>query len=184
MGIFYLRYIYFFTNVQFIFPAFHFPRHHLYFKNSPLCLNKNSHLNYPHSTQHDLSLLHLSHSLWLFPQQHLFRDDGQVTPSPLHPPAHYHRQDPGCGVLLTLCQFIFIASIGFLSHIRFSKSSPYLFHQAPLTEYLKHTSLFFLISVLNNKAFDFGVSQPFHTVFRSGSLLVSFLVGSLLFSRK
>jgi hypothetical protein len=46
------------------------------------------------------------------------------------------------------------------------------------------TALFFLISVANNKAFDWGISQPFNVVFRSSSLLISFLIGAYAFNNK
>jgi UDP-xylose/UDP-N-acetylglucosamine transporter B4 len=46
------------------------------------------------------------------------------------------------------------------------------------------TLIFFVVSAGVNKAFDFGVSQPFVIVFRSGSLLISFLVGLWLYKKK
>jgi len=46
------------------------------------------------------------------------------------------------------------------------------------------TLIFFVSSVASNKAFELGVSQPFNVIFRSLSLLVSFLLGMFWFNKQ
>ena len=47
----------------------------------------------------------------------------------------------------------------------------------PLSVYAKITAIFFLTSLLNNKALDFQISIPVHTVFRSSGLCATLLLG-------
>ena len=47
----------------------------------------------------------------------------------------------------------------------------------PLSVYAKITSIFFVTSLLNNKALDFQISIPVHTVFRSSGLCATLLLG-------
>eukprot|EP01091_Cochliopodium_minus_P007045 TRINITY_DN16986_c0_g1_i1.p1 TRINITY_DN16986_c0_g1~~TRINITY_DN16986_c0_g1_i1.p1 ORF type:complete len:395 (+),score=88.77 TRINITY_DN16986_c0_g1_i1:822-2006(+) len=89
------------------------------------------------------------------------------------------RKDPGAGPLLTLLQFSFISIEGFLQHFdlktfRFRKlTQPFWF-------YMLMTIIFFGVSFINNKAFDFNISQPLHMLFKSSSLISTFLMGLLL----
>jgi drug/metabolite transporter (DMT)-like permease len=90
--------------------------------------------------------------------------------------------DRGAGGLMTLFQFGFVSVLGLRRHVTLR---PFAFHhKAPLSAYLRLTFLFFAISFTNNKAFAWGISQPFNVVFRSASLLVSFLIGYFVFNKK
>lgn len=93
---------------------------------------------------------------------------------------HY---DKGAGGLMTLFQFIFVALSGLPAHLQLAPTVR-LHHKAPLSAYFRMTLLFFLISFANNKAFAWGISQPFNVVFRSSSLLISFLVGYFGFHQR
>jgi UDP-xylose/UDP-N-acetylglucosamine transporter B4 len=55
---------------------------------------------------------------------------------------------------------------------------------SPLWWYLLLTSIFWTLSILNNMAYDYEISQPLHMVFRSSSLAVSLLLGFLLFRKR
>eukprot|EP00164_Ancoracysta_twista_P002358 GFYU01003118.1.p1 GENE.GFYU01003118.1~~GFYU01003118.1.p1 ORF type:complete len:494 (-),score=104.06 GFYU01003118.1:38-1519(-) len=54
----------------------------------------------------------------------------------------------------------------------------------PLHYYMFLVSLFFLVSVVNNKALDYNISLPLHMVFRSGSLMASMVLGILILSKR
>lgn len=49
----------------------------------------------------------------------------------------------------------------------------------PLHVYLLQTLLFFCMSVLNNVAFNFRISQPVHVVVRSANLILTYVVGRI-----
>ena len=53
----------------------------------------------------------------------------------------------------------------------------------PMWFYAMMTTLFFTLSVINNKAFDFHISQPLHMVFRSSSLAASYVIGRFVFKQ-
>ncbi len=93
--------------------------------------------------------------------------------------------DKKSGALLTLLQFVFIALMSFRE-----QTSPKMFGlpwfkptDTPLWWYLLLTAIFFTLSVLNNMAYAFEISQPLHMVFRSSSLAVSLLLGFVLFRK-
>jgi hypothetical protein len=52
--------------------------------------------------------------------------------------------------------------------------------KVPFRLYAWQAVLFFAMSVLNNAAFLFNISQPVHVVIRSGNLVVTYLVGRLV----
>lgn len=54
----------------------------------------------------------------------------------------------------------------------------------PLKWYIIMTLFFAPMSFLNNKAFDFNITQPVHMVFRSSSLVVVCAVGALFYSKR
>lgn len=54
-------------------------------------------------------------------------------------------------------------------------------NKIPLWFYCVITAAFFGTSLLGNMAFSYGIIQPVHMVFRSGSLVMSFLLGKLFF---
>lgn len=95
--------------------------------------------------------------------------------------------DKASGQLLTLLQFGFIAAMS--CGPRVEKSSSIIGVQlkqttAPLWWYLALTSIFWTLSVLNNMAYDYEISQPLHMVFRSSSLAVSLLLGFVFFKKR
>ena len=47
----------------------------------------------------------------------------------------------------------------------------------PFRVYALQTVIFFGMSVLNNVAFNFRISQPVHVVVRSANLILTYLVG-------
>eukprot|EP00026_Physarum_polycephalum_P011923 Phypoly_transcript_12173.p1 GENE.Phypoly_transcript_12173~~Phypoly_transcript_12173.p1 ORF type:complete len:306 (+),score=38.62 Phypoly_transcript_12173:94-918(+) len=54
----------------------------------------------------------------------------------------------------------------------------------PITYYMVMVLIFFLVSVLNNKALAYKISLPFHMIFRSGSLLANMLMGVAIFRKR
>ena len=69
------------------------------------------------------------------------------------------QHDPGCGDLVTLAQFTFISLCSFPMNFNFSTFS-FRPRRIPLTQYISITALFFIVSILNNRAFQYGVSVP------------------------
>lgn len=88
------------------------------------------------------------------------------------------RQDPGSGGLVTFFQFAFIALVALARD-----ASALLRPRAPFRWHLLLTSLFFVLSIINNKVFVFGITPPLHMLFRSSTLVGSLVVG-LVFFRK
>lgn len=83
---------------------------------------------------------------------------------------------------MTFLQFFFIALEGFfplfnLKELRMEE------RKQPASFYLALTFIFFTLSYVNNWAYDFNISQPLHMVFRSCSLIASFLMG-IVFKEK
>lgn len=87
---------------------------------------------------------------------------------------------------MTAFQYLFIAALSAFPLIQIDDLGRWSFKRpsAPIFQYLKLTVISFVISVASNKVFDYGVTQPFSVVFRSLSLLVSFLVGTFIFKDK
>ena len=104
--------------------------------------------------------------------------------------------DPAAGGLLTLLQFalVSVASAPYgLAWRGFGGSGGLLrgllpLALRPLTVPLRHyagmTALFFSMSVLNNAAYNFNISQPMHMVFRSSSLMVTYVMGRAFFKKQ
>lgn len=65
--------------------------------------------------------------------------------------------DPACGPSLTLCQFLFIVVTLLPSNVNKQRVIPLWF-------YIISTAMFFIVSYLNNLAFNFHISQPVHMV--------------------
>ncbi|KAK9460194.1 UAA transporter [Lipomyces oligophaga] len=87
-------------------------------------------------------------------------------------------EHPQAGDLITLVQFLFVASEGYLHF--FSVSNPPLFLQPPHVPYRRYAiivTLFFLVSFLNNLVWRYHISVPVHIIFRSGGTLLSLVVG-------
>ncbi|RZC40589.1 UDP-xylose and UDP-N-acetylglucosamine transporter [Asbolus verrucosus] len=90
------------------------------------------------------------------------------------------KQDPGCGHLITVAQFLFIAIHGFIMTSKFGTVQP----KIPFKTYLILVVLFFLTSVINNWAFNFNIPVPLHMIFRSGSLIANMIMGILILKKK
>lgn len=96
-----------------------------------------------------------------------------------------------CGRLITLIQFIFIASEGLIRNIQFhnpikEKTFPISLkpRKAPLHKWILMVILFFVSSVLNNLVFEYHISIPIHIIFRSGSIIVNMLMSWLILKRR
>jgi len=87
--------------------------------------------------------------------------------------------DPGCGNVVTLCAFLFIAAEGFITTMKLGQKTP----QVPLTEWLKLVLFFFIVNVINNAIFKYQIAVPLYTVFRSGSLAASLMAEKIVMSR-
>lgn len=99
------------------------------------------------------------------------------------------RLDKGGGALMTLAQFLVVAILMLPLFLRFKDPETgsfriHLYSAAPMKEYALQAAIFFVSSVASNKAFELGVSQPFNVIFRSLSLLVSYIIGALWFGRR
>ena len=90
------------------------------------------------------------------------------------------KEDPNMANTMTFCQFLFIATILFVTFARFGSrplSVPPLYHVVMV-------SLFFLSNLVNNWVFKFQISLPLHMIFRSGSLIANMLLGVLLMHKR
>lgn len=88
-----------------------------------------------------------------------------------------------------MVQFVVIAILMFPFFVRFTDPvtgsfKPHMYSAAPMKEYVMMAAIFFVSSVAANKAFELGVSQPFNVIFRSLSLLVSYVIGAAWFGRR
>jgi hypothetical protein len=109
--------------------------------------------------------------------------------------------DPSAGGLMTFLQFVCVAALsaphgfawrgfggtrggGLLGALRGAlplRPRPLV---VPFKHYLGMTALFFSMSLLNNAAFAFHISQPLHMVFRSSSLMVTYALGRACFRKR
>ena len=93
---------------------------------------------------------------------------------------------------MTTAQFLFVSFIGLLRQLEINKDSS--FSEKPfislrrrvisLKLYLAYVSIFFTVSVLNNKALGYDIPMPFHMIFRSGSLVASLIMGFLILHKR
>ena len=81
--------------------------------------------------------------------------------------------DTGCGPLLTCLQTLFITVMS----LHWEKP------RTPLWFYALMTFIFWCISLLNNVAFDYHITQPIHMVARSSSLAASYVIGYCFFGQ-
>ena len=91
--------------------------------------------------------------------------------------------------MITLLQFIFISFVCVNGNISFYDSNTKKFRiksnmKAPFFEHLMMNIIFFVLSVGNNMAFEYGISQPFNVIFRSLSLLISLFIGVVAFNKR
>jgi UDP-xylose/UDP-N-acetylglucosamine transporter B4 len=89
------------------------------------------------------------------------------------------REDKGIGSFLTFFQLLFISLVSSVQlfdwrQLRFRRMV------IPFSVYAGMAFVFFVLSVINNMAFAFNISQPVHLTFRSGSLLSTLLIGLAL----
>eukprot|EP00455_Lapot_gusevi_P012287 TRINITY_DN1578_c0_g1_i1.p1 TRINITY_DN1578_c0_g1~~TRINITY_DN1578_c0_g1_i1.p1 ORF type:complete len:360 (-),score=46.60 TRINITY_DN1578_c0_g1_i1:84-1163(-) len=92
------------------------------------------------------------------------------------------RYDPNAGHLISFLQVLFVALGAFVfdSKCRLFSKTPTI----PLSNYLQLSVMFFVLSVLNNKALAFHISMPLHMIFRSASLVTTLLLGFIFFKNK
>jgi len=94
--------------------------------------------------------------------------------------SHY----PFAGSLITFFQFLLVSLYGLPKFIRLTPYPHFKRTRIPLTRYLVHVVLFYLINLLNNAAFAFKVPMPVHIIFRSGGLVVSICMGWLITGKR
>ena len=87
------------------------------------------------------------------------------------------------GVGLTFLQFLFIAAVSSLLTFDYKRLRLKRF-RLRLRDLIAVTCVFTLMSVLNNAAFNFNVSVPIHSVFRSSTLISNVAVGFLFFGER
>jgi len=85
-------------------------------------------------------------------------------------------RDKGSGSLITLAQFLFVACQGLASNLGTPRKIPLWLH-------CTLTCIYFMASIVNNMALNFGVSMPLHMVFRSSSLAASLCIGYMVFGK-
>jgi len=106
--------------------------------------------------------------------------------------------DAGAGNLITFAQFLFVSLEGLIANMeripspkgkKTRKNSNSFFpyrlkkRKIPLFNDMVMVAIFFLVSVLNNKALAYNISLPFHMIFRSGSLIANVIMGFLVFRK-
>lgn len=92
------------------------------------------------------------------------------------------RQDPGSGNLITAVQFLFVTIAGVRGELR-NNSWKLKKRAIPLWVYSLQVAIFWSLSFLNAKAFDFQITPILHLIFRSGSLVFNMLCGFVLFGK-
>jgi len=92
--------------------------------------------------------------------------------------------DPKSGTFVTFFQFLLVALIeAFLSQFDF-KTFSLRPRKLPIKYHFLLTSIFCLATIVNNLAYYYNISQPFHITFRSSTLALSLLVGAFFFGKK
>eukprot|EP01089_Gocevia_fonbrunei_P004268 TRINITY_DN14291_c0_g1_i1.p1 TRINITY_DN14291_c0_g1~~TRINITY_DN14291_c0_g1_i1.p1 ORF type:complete len:360 (+),score=25.85 TRINITY_DN14291_c0_g1_i1:81-1160(+) len=105
------------------------------------------------------------------------------------------REDPGCGSLITVFQFLFIAVEGIFANLEWTLPANQPFSLlnlkylrlrqriVPISSYIIMVIIFWLVSVINNAALGYQIALPLHMVFRSGSLITTMLFGRFVFRK-
>ncbi|KAL0481320.1 UDP-xylose and UDP-N-acetylglucosamine transporter [Acrasis kona] len=95
------------------------------------------------------------------------------------------------GSLVTVAQFLFMSAQGLLQNLDIGKTESGSLksvtlkkRSTPLYFHLILVSLFFTQSLINNIAFNYDISLPLHSIFRSGSLITNMLVGVIIFGQR
>ncbi|CEP23733.1 YEA4 [Cyberlindnera jadinii] len=94
-----------------------------------------------------------------------------------------HNKD--AGTVVTFTQFLFIALEGYIHF--FDKTRPPFYikqNHVPFKRWSVTIIMFFLISLLNNVAFNFNVSVPIHLIFRSSGAAVVMVIGYLVAGKR
>ncbi|XP_037088057.1 UDP-xylose and UDP-N-acetylglucosamine transporter-like, partial [Pollicipes pollicipes] len=86
---------------------------------------------------------------------------------------------PGSGNIITFSQFLFIAVHGFV----FTMKCGTVRSAIPVSKYFLMVGLFFVVSVINNYALNFGIPMPLHMIFKAGSLVANLLMGMVVLGR-
>ena len=88
---------------------------------------------------------------------------------------------PNAGSVVTFFQFLVVALHGLPSFLIWTRYGPrFRPRRLPLLVYFAQVVLFYFVSVLNNASFAFHVPMAVHIIFRSGSLVVTMILGYLL----
>ncbi|XP_067861279.1 UDP-xylose and UDP-N-acetylglucosamine transporter [Heptranchias perlo] len=90
------------------------------------------------------------------------------------------RDFPGCGVIVTFGQFLFIALEGLIFEAHFLTKP----RAIPLRNYFIMVTMFFVVNVVNNYALNFNIPMPLHMIFRSGSLIASMVLGIIILKKR
>ncbi|EAL69811.1 hypothetical protein DDB_G0275061 [Dictyostelium discoideum AX4] len=100
------------------------------------------------------------------------------------------KQSQSHAILVTFFQFATVAFISFFVNIRWKQVFSIFWipiglreRKIPLKTYFLMVSIFFILSVLNNKALDCDIPIPFHMIFRSSSLLSTIVIGSIFYRK-
>jgi UDP-xylose/UDP-N-acetylglucosamine transporter B4 len=92
------------------------------------------------------------------------------------------KNEPASGNLITFAQFLLISIEGLIFQMdgffKLKKT------KIPIQCWGLMVCLFWTVSILNNYALGFKIPMPLHIIFRSGSVMVSMLIGYLFFDRK
>ncbi|XP_055338330.1 nucleotide sugar transporter SLC35B4-like [Paramacrobiotus metropolitanus] len=90
------------------------------------------------------------------------------------------KADPGSANLITFCQFLFVAVVGFMTGTNFGRKTRVI----PLRHYAVLTTLYFVQSFANNKALSYNISMPMHMIIKSGSLVANMILGVSLAGKR
>lgn len=82
--------------------------------------------------------------------------------------------------MITFLQFVFIAVHGFIVTSKLGTVKP----RIGLKDYGILVSMFFVVSVCNNYAFDFNIPMPLHMIFRAGSLIANMIMGIIILKKQ
>lgn len=89
------------------------------------------------------------------------------------------REKPGCGNIVTFCQFLLIFLDGLIFTSKFGRVKPVI----PLRVYFGIVSLFGVVQVVNNLALKYDIPMPLHMIFRAGSLLANLILGVIILKK-
>ncbi|CAE8619151.1 unnamed protein product [Polarella glacialis] len=96
------------------------------------------------------------------------------------------KEDTKSGNLLTLTEFAFVMVQSIPGRLESKATSGIGFRPLcmPLMSHLKHAALWVSMSVLANYVFQFNISVPIHTLFRSCNVIASVFLGWLMFGQR